>query len=548
MISIILTSYNHEKYIATSIKSALNQTYKDFELIIIDECSTDASWRIIDSFNDSRIKKIRLDTHIGNEKIPMLLKTIINPDSKYIAMHHSDDSWAANKLELQVAFLETHPEVAACFTRVQFINETDELYFPKEGHFYRDVFEQCNRSRQEWLRYFFEHGNCLCHPSLLIRKKAYEDYGLLAVGMRQLTDFYQWIRLCRHAEIYILPERLTYFRLRTKEQTQASAETPEKLTRSATEMYLLMREFEDIIDPDDFFEVFPDAIKFCTKENFHAQYAYARILMASEQRYKFLHGSQIMFDLVNNPVSREALKKQFDYSHIEFSAETGNVDVFSSVDVSRFITVTIHLWGDDEYVSTIKTFITSDSHFYTCFIVPALRAEKIMLRIDDNYMRDFESVEVKVNAIPLELSYERQTKSCAKRFFSTCSQVVNEVEVHGVAQFRYAVEKNAFLYRRLVGILKFAMLVPRLYICGAGNIAVQVAKLMREYDISFEGFVVSNDQITSDRQLYGKPLIYIEELPDNAKDSGFIVAVSEQYQGELEANLIAGGCRSIFFV
>ena len=103
-VSVILTSYNHEKYLQESIDSVLMQTFEDFELIVVDDCSSDNSWSIIESYKDDRLVKIR-----NSENKLFYVNNIIKNVTRgqYIALHHSDDVWEPNKLAEQVAFLET---------------------------------------------------------------------------------------------------------------------------------------------------------------------------------------------------------------------------------------------------------------------------------------------------------------------------------------------------------------------------------------------------------------------------------------------------------
>jgi len=145
-VSIVLTSYNHEKYIRESIESVLNQTYSDFNLYILDDASTDNSWNIINSYSDPRLHGFRSEI---NQSFDL---RSISPDqipSEYIAVHHSDDVWEPSKLEKQVEFLDNNPDIIAAFTHVQVIDEEGNPYIDEEG-FYHKVFEQPNRSRHEW--------------------------------------------------------------------------------------------------------------------------------------------------------------------------------------------------------------------------------------------------------------------------------------------------------------------------------------------------------------------------------------------------------------
>ena len=119
-ITVWLTSYHHAPFLRESIESILNQTWSDFEFYIIDDCSTDNSWEIIQSYQDPRIHAIRHETNWGSSGMWQILESLTG---EYLAIAHCDDKWMPDKLEKQLAFLQKHPEVAACFTRVQVIDE-----------------------------------------------------------------------------------------------------------------------------------------------------------------------------------------------------------------------------------------------------------------------------------------------------------------------------------------------------------------------------------------------------------------------------------------
>ncbi|MCK5666558.1 MAG: glycosyltransferase, partial [Thiotrichaceae bacterium] len=193
-VSVILTSFNHAKYISEAIDSVLNQTFTDFELIIWDDASTDESWELINSYTDSRIIKFRNETtkrgvYGINKAITEISK------AEYIAIHHSDDIWLPSKLEKQIDFLKNNSKYGAVFTNALAVCE-DGSPLNDDQHFYTNIFTQANRSRYEWLNHFFREGNALCHPSVLIRKKCYDDCGLYRYGFAQLGDLDMWVRLC----------------------------------------------------------------------------------------------------------------------------------------------------------------------------------------------------------------------------------------------------------------------------------------------------------------------------------------------------------------
>ena len=184
----------------------MNQTFSDFELFIIDDASTDESWAIIKSFSDPRIRALRNETN-WNDKEMMRRVIFEMAHGEYIAIHHSDNIWKPEKLQKQVDFLDLHSEVGAVFTNVQFIGE-DGKPFEDSSHFDTNIFDQPNKTRHEWLNFFFYRGNALCHPSILIRKKCYADCGFYRNGFVQMPDLEMWVRLCLKYEIFVIPEKL----------------------------------------------------------------------------------------------------------------------------------------------------------------------------------------------------------------------------------------------------------------------------------------------------------------------------------------------------
>lgn len=122
-ISVIIPYYNAEKYIARTIQSVLDQTYSDFEVIIVDDGSSDRGIEICRAFNDPRIKIIRQ----ANRGLPGARNTgIRHAQCDYIALLDSDDLWSPHKLDRHIAHLEQNPDVGISFCYSEFIDESDK--------------------------------------------------------------------------------------------------------------------------------------------------------------------------------------------------------------------------------------------------------------------------------------------------------------------------------------------------------------------------------------------------------------------------------------
>jgi glycosyltransferase involved in cell wall biosynthesis len=327
LVSIILTSYNHEKFIGKAIESILNQTFVNFELIILDDCSSDNSWEIINSYSDSRIKKYRNLVNQGstsgvNRAISRVAK------GEYIAMHHSDDVWEPEKLRKQCDYLAANKKVGAIFSNASIIDENSRD-IEDISHPYFNVFTQQNKSRFEWLRQFFILGNALCHPSALVRKSVYKECGIYQPEYSQLPDFDMWIRVCKKFDIYVLAEKLVKFRI-LDNYKNTSADSPEVRIRTQFEYYKILERFRNVRSYDDFVRIFPETTKYCTKHNFDVDYALSMICFELKPfNFTLLFAQNILIEKMSNSKKAQILSESFNFDLKDFVKITGKYDVFS---------------------------------------------------------------------------------------------------------------------------------------------------------------------------------------------------------------------------
>ena len=325
-INIFMASYNHGKYIRTTIQSVLDQTFEDFVFYIYDDGSTDDSWEIIKSFKDPRINSTRknVNTNTIDEKI--VEKTLTD----YVAMLHSDDFWEPTKLEKQVRFLDEHPDVGAVFTHVNVIGEDGRPLTNKSDSYYK-VFDQPNRTRHEWLNFFFYNRNALCHPSLLIRQSCYQELDYYNQSFRQLPDLDLWVRLCFKYDIHILQERLTNFRVRAGGRN-TSADRPETHTRTEIEFLQILEHYKGLTDESEFIKVFPQAGKYFKAEGSDIVFALAMTALEDQTtNVSKLFGINLLFDLFKDSNRVESIKKLYGFSLRDFHEITGRYDIFSTI-------------------------------------------------------------------------------------------------------------------------------------------------------------------------------------------------------------------------
>ena len=240
LVSVVVASYNHAPYVAASLRSVLEQRgVASLELLVTDDGSKDGTAEAVAALRDRRI---RLNAFLQNRGACVALNDAIRRSrGRYIAVLNSDDLFLPGKLQRQVDYLEQHPEVAAVFAWPTLIDDNGRP-FDDPQHKDSAVFRVQNRSRHQWLRHFFDSGNALCHPSLLIRREVYQTVGLYDPRLAQVPDLDMWIRLCLHHEIHILTEPLIAFRIRAGQQN-ASAASPHNIRRDAWERAYILRHY-----------------------------------------------------------------------------------------------------------------------------------------------------------------------------------------------------------------------------------------------------------------------------------------------------------------
>lgn len=347
-VSVILTSSDHEKYIREAIDSVLNQTFTDFELIIIDGSSSDNSWDVINQYSDPRIKAFHNEVNIGPvEGVNKAISEIAS--GEYIAIHHSDDVWVLKKLEKQVEFLNAHLDIGAVFTNAFAIAE-DSLPLADEQYLVSDIFNQPNRTRYEWLWFFFNRGNALCHPSVLIRKSCYEDCGLYRPGLAQLYDFDMWIRLCLKNEIHVLPEKLVRYRVQDI-GANASGSHPDSRIRDIYEFYKLLPNYREIKNFDDLVKVFPSAERYNRCKETDMDFVLAMVILEGNPFHSTrLFGMDILFEAISEPKRAANIKRLYDFDYKSFIILTGQHDVFSREEIARE-KAERYAWIDALYIS-----------------------------------------------------------------------------------------------------------------------------------------------------------------------------------------------------
>ncbi len=200
-ISIIIPAYNAERTILETIASVQQQTFSDFELIVINDGSTDRTLEVLQSIQDERLKIFSYE----NGGLPTARnRGISHASGEFIALLDADDLWTPDKLELQLAALQQHPEAGVAYSWTYFMNE-------KEGgrsfHPCEPVFFEGNVYAKLLIGDFIYNGS-----NTLIRRQAIDSVGEFDPALKSCEDWEYWVRLAAHWNFVLVPKHQIFYR------------------------------------------------------------------------------------------------------------------------------------------------------------------------------------------------------------------------------------------------------------------------------------------------------------------------------------------------
>jgi glycosyltransferase involved in cell wall biosynthesis len=253
LISVVMTTYQHEKYVAEAIQSILDQTFENFELIIVNDGSTDRTDEIIRSFKDDRIVSIYQENQGPSAATN---HGILASRAKYIALMSGDDACYPQRLEIQYQYLD-RTDRKIVFSWVDLIDDDSNVFIDEE--FTKDFFNHPNRNRSEILNLFFSKGNYLCAITALIEKEILLASGLFNLASIQLQDFDMWVKIVKKHDIFLIEDKLGKYRIRANSNNLSA--NPAHSTRRIFEDCQIYKDmFNDV--PIDLFKLsFADLIR-----------------------------------------------------------------------------------------------------------------------------------------------------------------------------------------------------------------------------------------------------------------------------------------------
>jgi glycosyltransferase involved in cell wall biosynthesis len=199
LVSVVVATYNYGRYLAGALDSVLGQTLSDFEVIVVDDGSTDETPRIVEGYrNDPRVRYLRTD-HLGQPAAKN--GGIRAATGRFVAFLDADDQWLPTKLEKQLALFRDDPGLGVVYCRRHWIDERGrEFNFEERPPHRGDVLAQV------FWRSF------ICFSSSVVRRAVFEDIGLFDETIPLAIDYDLWLRAALKYRFDFVDERLVRYR------------------------------------------------------------------------------------------------------------------------------------------------------------------------------------------------------------------------------------------------------------------------------------------------------------------------------------------------
>ncbi|MGG6293243.1 glycosyltransferase family 2 protein [Leptolyngbya sp. AN02str] len=197
-ITVVIPAYNAMRYLPAAVDSVLNQTFTDFEILIVDDGSSDQVRSWASQLSDPRIRLISQP----NQGLSGARNTgILQAQGDYVAFLDADDLWAPSKLEKQLRQFQERPELGLVHTWMEFIDESGK----STGRVMKSFAEG-----DTWN--VLAERNVIACPSVIVRRSCFDQVGMFDCQLRSLEDWDMWIRIAAQFPFAVVPEPLAYYR------------------------------------------------------------------------------------------------------------------------------------------------------------------------------------------------------------------------------------------------------------------------------------------------------------------------------------------------
>lgn len=238
-VSVCTPSYNCGAFVGKTIQSVLNQTYQDFEIIVVDDCSTDNSEEVIKSFKDPRIRFFRNEKNLG--MVPNTNKAVRLARGEFVGILHPDDYYAPKMIETALKAFSENPDVGFTCSSYVVVDEDDKIVTEVK-------LCDCNKtfkSKEEFKKLALR--NYAPPSAVLFRRKCYEDVGPFDEEFPYPNDWNMWLRISLKYDSACLSDYLCYYRMHRK---SVSTLMYNSFETAVQEHFMLKKIQEKVDDPN----------------------------------------------------------------------------------------------------------------------------------------------------------------------------------------------------------------------------------------------------------------------------------------------------------
>jgi GT2 family glycosyltransferase len=211
LVSICISAYNVERFLAESLGSILAQTYRKIEVILIDNGSADRTYELAQALADDRVRCLRVPENLGGYQA--MNKVARMARGELVAVYHSDDYYEPQIVAKEAAYLQAHPEIGAVFCLDHFMAEDGRVF--GGAKLPREFAGKQSLGYEEIFRFILRNKNVLfCCPTFMARREVLESVGLFDPETYGIgADLEMWLRIARRFPVAILNERLMRYRV-----------------------------------------------------------------------------------------------------------------------------------------------------------------------------------------------------------------------------------------------------------------------------------------------------------------------------------------------
>ena len=216
-VTVAMPTCNGATYVEEAIASVLAQTFDDFELVIVDDCSDDDTVARVSRFSDARM---RVERHaIRRGLVGNWNRCLSAASGDYLTIFHQDDLMARDNLARKVALLDVHPQVAFVHSNVEQVGPDGTVLSPWWYAAPEAADAGVHRGR-DFLERLFWGDNVVCCPSVLLRRQALLSHGVFDSHLPFTADWEMWMRLCLFYDVAYMPETLVSYRRHAGAETE----------------------------------------------------------------------------------------------------------------------------------------------------------------------------------------------------------------------------------------------------------------------------------------------------------------------------------------